>query len=530
MAKMHHHDGWKGLLLGALFAGCTFAPALAADDTFKKGTDKAPATPTTPFADSDGGLGGIPIYARQVGQGADGRSVALGTEARPLTLPELLDEALRHNPTTRTQWEQTLAAVANVGVARAGYFPTVTLQGAVAPSHQTTPGYQGGGNADTTSYGPALTIQYLLLDFGTRAAGVEAARFQLLAANYTQNANLQSIILNVARNYYPLDGAKEQVADAEVSLQFAQASAESARRRAYIGLGTQTALYQAEQNAAQAKYTLESTRGQLATAQVNLATSLGLPGNAVLYVAPPANLPTADQLSAKVDDLIDKALRQRPDLSAKYAVYKQDRAAAKQADANILPQVTLGATLQRSYYHTTITGEPANIPGTLGGNGSYNGHVDDASAQLTFSVDLFDGWYKVNQARLARRQADAAQADLETSELAVISDVVAQFVAYRTALEQYSAGEALLQSSQKSFDSASVSYKAGLASILDLLTAQSGLASAKATLATARTSLFTASAQLANATGALLPQSVPHNAAATPTVATAASDATHPLP
>lgn len=486
----------RALLLGAVLA---VPSALPADDTFQKGAESAPASVSYPYVGSDGATGGMPVAARQISIGPDGKSVTLGSPDHPYSLPLLLDEALRHNPGTRAAWDQTRADVAGVGVARSAYFPTLTLQGNAEPSHVTSPAYSGGGNTDGTTYGPALQLQYLLFDFGARAAGVEAARFQLLADNYSFNDTVQTLLLQVSTNYYTLDGDREVVESDRVSLQLAERTLESAKRRFAVGLGTQTALAQAQQQAAQAKYNLVAAEGQVKTDEVALATSLGLPGNSVVHVAPPAHLPTADEVSESVDRMIDRALRLRPDLASKYATFRQARAVAKQADANIGPQITVAGTAQRSWYDTTVT------ESTIG-NGSYNGHTDQASALLTFSIDLFDGLNKINRARQAHRLADQAKDSLAETELNVVSDVVAQFVAFRSALEQYAAGEALVAASQKSYDSASVSYKAGLSSILDLLTAQGNLASAKVTRAQARAALFTASSRLSSATGTLLPR------------------------
>ena len=508
----------RALLSGAAVCLCLGLDGARADDTFQKGADSASADVTHPYVGSDGSTGGLPVFARQISLGPDGKTVTLGTPDHPLTLPLLLDEALRHNPATRAAWEQTRASVAGVGVARSAYYPTLTLQGTAQPSHATNPDYAGGGNTDGIGYGPALQLQYLLFDFGARAAGVEAARFQLLADDYSFNDAIQTLLLQVSTNYYTLDGDREVVESDKVSLALADHTLESARRKFDVGLGTQTALALAQQQEASAKFNLVAAQGQVRTDEVALATSLGLPGNSTVHVASPAHLPTADELGESVDRMIDRALRLRPDLASKYATFRQAKATAKQADANIYPQVTVGGTAERTWYHTTITGEPGSIPGTLGGNGSYNGHTDEASALLTFSVDLFDGFNKVNKARLARRQADAAQADLATAELNAVSDVVSRFVAYRSALEQYAAAEALVVSSQKSFDSASVSYKAGLSSILDLLTAQQTLASSKVTRAQSRAALFTTSSQLSAATGTLLPK-----ATATPIASASAS-------
>jgi outer membrane protein len=64
----------------------------------------------------------------------------------------------------------------------------------------------------------------------------------------------------------------------------------------------------------------------------------------------------------------------------------------------------------------------------------------------------------------------------------------------------------LLASAAQSADVAAGRYKAGVGSIIDLLTAQSALADARAQEVQARSLWFLAMAELAHATGALVPK------------------------
>jgi len=50
----------------------------------------------------------------------------LQDRAATLTLPDVVDLALRNNPATRTSWAQARAAADAYGAARGSYFPTVS--------------------------------------------------------------------------------------------------------------------------------------------------------------------------------------------------------------------------------------------------------------------------------------------------------------------------------------------------------------------------------------------------------------------
>jgi len=90
---------------------------------------------------------------------------------RPLSLPELTEFALRNNPRTRQAWFAARAVAAGVGIERADDLPQITVDGVWQRSE--TGSQTGNQNPWLTRYGPAVTLTYLLFDFG---AGESRAR------------------------------------------------------------------------------------------------------------------------------------------------------------------------------------------------------------------------------------------------------------------------------------------------------------------------------------------------------------------
>jgi outer membrane protein TolC len=408
------------------------------------------------------------------------------------TLPELVDEALKRNPQTTQAWQQANSLAAQLGVQKAQNYPTISVGAEGGASHTTQPTADSRNTSNQLFIGPTVQMQYLLLDFGSRKAGQEQARFNLISQNFNFNKTLQNVTLNVMNSYYNLDGANVRLENAETALQLADAVYQQTVIKVRAGLATSTDLAQAQQSVEQYRYNLEGARGNVSTAQVTLATSLGIPGNAPLKIAAPTSLPSLEVLSVQVDKLIDMAFRQRPDLAAKYNSWRSQLASVDLAEANRWPALNMNVGLQRDYYLTDQSA-PNGVD-----------HQDNASAVLSFSFDLFDGGSKSYQIKSAKALAEAAKADLLNSQLGVISDVVTNYVAFKTAAKQVDAAQALLVASQNSFDSTNISYRNGLKNMIDVLTAQNNLTLARATLASARTDLFNASANLSNATGSLL--------------------------
>lgn len=128
---------------------------------------------------------------RQIGRQAH-TSVDPG---RTYSLPDLIDVAERHNPTTRAAWENARATAARLGVARSELLPNLT---AVAMANTTRDGVLL-GNAFVRQtlglYQPMLQVSYLALDFGDRSARIDEIREQLVAANLNFNQSLLDVLL-----------------------------------------------------------------------------------------------------------------------------------------------------------------------------------------------------------------------------------------------------------------------------------------------------------------------------------------------
>lgn len=420
-------------------------------------------------------------------------------DGKSLRLVELITLALRRNPAALQSWEQARVAAAQLGEAKSLYYPTVTFQAQVGKNNNVNSDQtQYTPTTRTFNYGPQISVTYLLLDFGSRGFGREAARQTLIASNFQFNRTLQDTILGVETAYFNLDSARMQQQAQEDALKVAQTTLESVEIQIKTGLATITQKLQAQQALAQAQYNLESAKALVTTAQANLAKSVGLPANAALNVEPPAGEPPLKELDITVNSMIEEALVRRPDLAAKFAVFRSKLALAKQAQRNILPQINGNLNLQRNYFDETVQAGQ-------GGSASPDGFTDNFAGSFVLSVDLFDGFLKWNKAREAKALAEAARQDLVASEIAAIADVWNSYYNYKTALKQLTAGRDLVAASEKAFNATSIGYKSGLNNIVDMLTQQNNLSSARLTFIQARTSLFLSSANLAYSTGALAP-------------------------
>ena len=125
---------------------------------------------------------------------------------RPYTLPELIDIAQSNNPVTRNAWNDARNAALAAGIAESAFLPLVSagiVQG-WQTSHNEFPllGDRGDERREAKGNIEVLSAQWLLFDFGERAALVDVAKQGSAISNIAFTAAHQQVIYNVSLAFY----------------------------------------------------------------------------------------------------------------------------------------------------------------------------------------------------------------------------------------------------------------------------------------------------------------------------------------
>jgi outer membrane protein len=413
------------------------------------------------------------------------------------SLVELIDIAQRRNPATRVAWEQARQAAIGVGIARAAYLPALTASALAGYEHVATPFPsnlvpQGFITANIQEVLPKLAIDYLLFDFGGRAATVEAASQLSIAGNAAFTAAHQQLIFNVARGYFMLDGADAVVRAAEQALADARVVQQSADALSGRGLATVVDVQLAHRGTAQAQYDLAQSIAAQHDAMYTLLAAMDLPPTTKLRVASASTRPLSPRTERTVDDLLREALRRRPDLLADVAKLRATDADIVAARSALAPKLSLSGNVMGNIGRLSVDGSP------------YLGVVKPQGALLlNLEWPLYEGGLLQNKLRLAQSQRAAAADELEQHTEQALREVALAYDQVDTGLQQYYAAIALQTASEAAFHSASDAYAQGVGTFTDAVSAQTGLASARAAVARAHVQSLIDAAALAFATGQL---------------------------
>lgn len=411
-----------------------------------------------------------------------------------LTLPQVLDMALANNPSTRAAWYQARAAAAQLGDKRSAWYPQLSLSGDLERQKSTALG--GRFTFLQTTYGPSAALSFLLFDFGGRQGNIGEARDLLFASNWTHNATIQNVVLEVESAYYGYLNAKSLLAAQEATVREARQNYDAADARHSAGVATIADVLEAKTALSQAQLNLETIQGQIQTLRGSLATALGFPASYAKLPVDIGDLPETvdvDTTQKDVDALIAQAEKERPDLLSVRATAAAAREHLTAVRAQGLPTLSVLGSANRVYYREILSG------GTPYGN-NYSGEV-------LLTIPLFTGFQNSYDAIQAQEQFKADEQNAVTLQQQVDLQVWTSYYNVRTAAQQVKTSRDLLNSATQSEEVAHGRYKSGVGSILDLLTAQSALASARAQEVQARSNWFQTLAQLAHDTGALSPAS-----------------------
>ena len=409
------------------------------------------------------------------------------SRANTLTLGDVVDLALRNNPETQISWANARAAAAAYGGSKGLYYPTIDAEIGVTRL-KSSPTFSNDSvlrpSLTQTNYGPSVSVSWLIADLGGRAGTIESARQALIAANWTHNATLQNVVLEVESAYFNYMANKGLVESERLSVKEAETSLQSTQERQRVGLATIADVLQAKTAYSQATLTLETTEGDLQTTRGALAAAMGLPANAPydIEAAPATNVgPATDS----VDALIEQAVSSRPDLASAQAQYRQAVGNVRAARGNLFPSIQATGTGARTYVQT-LPGGATNYTLTLG-----------------LAIPIFSGFSRQYAVTQARAEADAALGRAASVKQQVTFQAFSSYYALQTAAKRVNTADDLLASAQSSEDAALGRYRAGVGLFVDLLTAQSALATARAQQVQSRWVWQTALAQLAHDTGVL---------------------------
>jgi len=504
---MRGREGAIGVILASLWlSGC----ATSALDMAPERADR----PWMPATTADGEI----IAGVRGTSGAEGGYVlpadpALGQVPPPqavdgskiYVLPELIDLAESNNPTTRIAWNGARRIALAAGIAESAYLPKVTAtvlggyQGSNGSESALGTSFSSSGTATGTV--SAVSLQWLLFDFGERDAVIGAAKQASAISNIAFTAAHQQVIYDVTLAFYAHAAAQARLATAIQSLKNAHSVQAAAEDRARHGIGTVIEVAQARQGAAQANLAVVQATGGAQDGYLTLITAMGISPLTKMKIADVSGRKLSPSMGAPVEAIITEALARRPDVQSAYAAQKASLAGIRASQAEFMPKFFVAATGAYTTGGLAVTALPS--PGQESPTVNINGNHLGGSILAGVTVPLYDGGTRAAALAQAHAEADSADARMTRVRQDAVRQIVLADNALHTGLSAYGASQSLAAAAKTTFDAALAAYRSGIGSITDLALAESQLLQARNASSDAYSTALSAAATLALSTGTL---------------------------
>jgi outer membrane protein len=393
-----------------------------------------------------------------------------------LSLEQAVTLALQNNSLMKASALGVEAAQARVRVATAAYLPKLSFDHTITRGNN--PVYVFGSlltqrrfisenfALDRLNVPPPLTnfqnkfsASQSVYDFGRTSARVTQSRLgSRLSANELE-ATRSSLIFRVVRSYHEALLAREMVRVAESSVRSAQAAEDDARSRLKAGVSLESDLLSVQVHRAGQEEEMLKASTQLRLAQSALCFELGVPLErqfSLLQQLAPLKVETRDLAGLQV-----AALQDRPDYKQSQVASQRQEMAVKAAKSEFLPTVSLFGSWETDDQSFASRAGTNWLAGVNLHFNLFNGRADEAT---------------LAENRFQQRRASAMQEQMAQT---IRLQVQKAFLDLETAARRIAVSVQAVTQAEESVRIIRNRYKAGLATVTDLLRAETALTVAK---------------------------------------------------
>lgn len=306
--------------------------------------------------------------------------------------------------------------------------------------------------------GSGLIVGQLITDFGRTSNLVGMTKLRAAAQDQATETTRADILLATSGAYFAVLRAQAVMHVADQTVSARQDVVDQVTALAESKIKSALDVSFANVNLSEAKLLQVQAQNDLKAAEAQLATAMGLPGEAGFVLA---EEPMLTPLPDRVDDLIREAIQDRPELKDLRLQQSAQERFARAEHALYYPSLgVLGtAGFAPEAYQT--------IPSRYGAIG------------LNVTIPIFNGGlFKARQAE-AELKAKAATEFIGDLENRINRDVRVAWLNATTAYDRMALTRQLLDQAQLAMDLAQNRYDLGLGSIVELSQAQLNLTSAQ---------------------------------------------------
>ena len=399
------------------------------------------------------------------------------------TLQGALAKAYQTNPTLNAARANQMATDENVPIQRAAGLPSAQIN-STFNENVLIPGGQFVVIPRTLNTQGQLQVP--IYQGGLVKNGVKAADARVAAGAETLRATEASVFSQVVAAYNDVLRDTQIVEFNRANVRNLEVNLRATQDRFEVGDLTRTDVAQSEARLSQARADLRNAEANLIGSKERYIQQVGeVPAD----LSQPPPLPG---LPASVDEAVEIAIKENPDIAA---ATKNSEAAGfdvKAARAGRLPTLSGFGTFNRNdNFGGARANIPINIPATQ----------ESAVVGAQLQLPLYQGGRPSAQIRQAQARKTAAMENQIGTERGVIQQVRSAFASWRASLDVIKSAEAAIAANSLSLEGVRAENGVGNRTIIEVLNAEQELINAKVILATARRNAYVAGFTLLAAMG-----------------------------
>ncbi|AFZ58742.1 TolC family protein [Anabaena cylindrica FACHB-243] len=385
---------------------------------------------------------------------------------QPISLSQALELAKRNNNELQVSILQLERSKGSVREQQAALLPTVGLSGSVANSRSAsntlaaTQQQKLNPNApdasSDTSFSGQAQLRYDLYTSGRRNAAIREAEEQVRIQELDVERQVEDIRLNVAREYYDLQQADEQVRISQSAVQNAEASLRDANALERAGVGTRFDVLRSQVNLANAQQDLTNAVSQQQIARRRLATRLNISQSVNISAADPVQL--AGLWNETLEKSIVLAYQNRPELQQQLAQRQISEQQRRQALATLGPQISLVA----SYDLLDVFNDSTSVS-------------DGYSVGVQATLNLYDGGAAKARASQAKSNIAIAETQFSEQRNQIRFQVEQAYSTQRSNLENVQTANVALEQAKEALRLARLRFQAGVGTQTDVINSENDL-------------------------------------------------------
>jgi outer membrane protein TolC len=410
-----------------------------------------------------------------------------------LTLEESIRLALSQNPFYLASKEKVEGANSLVREAASRFFPSLNAQGTYIMDEKLFvlefPSFIPGQPPQrvsidfTKNYQLNLAFSLPLFSGGRLISGYKQAQYNLLSTKETVRQSKQETVFNVKSAFYGYLLAKKFVEVTEEAVGLAEKHFTNVKNLYEVGMASKFDLLRSEVQVANLRPQLIRARNSLNVAELSLKTLLGLDLSQAVEIKGEL---TYEPFEANVNEVVTRALLLRPEISQLEYQRQMAGEMLKIARAADLPTLAIGGNY--SFWSNYLNIKEKNWQSFY-------------TFSLVLTVPLFNGF--VTSAKIAQSKATIKEIEFSQKGLAemIKFEVKQAILNLNQAKESLLSQEKNVEQAQESVRIAELNFSEGLATTLDVSSAQVALTQAKTNYSQALFDYSLSLAQLERAMG-----------------------------